>query len=150
MWFFLYKLLMNFLMPPGIFITIFFITGVILIRNGNVGRQNSRKKIGFILLIAAIFMYLFSIRAITNITAYPLEKDKTRIGSIDIDGVDSIIVLGGGVRKGVPKSGESAIKPEKTSMERLCEAVRIHNITGKKIIVSGGDPYKIGVTEAEK
>ncbi len=149
MWFFLYKLLMNFLMPPGIFITIFFITGVILIRNGNVGRQNSRKKIGFILLIAAIFMYLFSIRAITNITAYPLEKDKTRIGSIDIDGVDSIIVLGGGVRKGVPKSGESAIKPEKTSMERLCEAVRIHNITGKKIIVSGGDPYKIGVTEAE-
>lgn len=42
---------------------------------------------------------MFSIRAITNITAYPLEKDKTRIGSIDIDGVDSIIVLGGGVRK---------------------------------------------------
>jgi uncharacterized SAM-binding protein YcdF (DUF218 family) len=145
----MYKIIISFLLPPGIFITVFVVTGMLLVRNGNAGRQSGRKKIGVILLIAGIFMYLFSIRAISNITAYPLEKDKTRIGIIEIDTIDSIIVLGGGVKKGVPKSEESGIRPTEISMQRLSEAVRIHNITAKKIIVTGGDPYKTGVSEAE-
>lgn len=149
MWFFIYKFVMNFLLPPGIFITIFIITGILLIRSGNSGRQSGRKKTGTMLLMAGIFMYLFSIRAVSNIAAYPLEKDKTKIGTIEIDTIDSIIVLGGGIKKGVPKSEESGIRPSNVSLQRLCEAVRIYNITGKKIIVTGGDPYKTGVSEAE-
>lgn len=149
MWFFMYKLLMSFLLPPGIFITILLIGGLLLIRKGNTGRNTCGKKLGVILFMAGILMYMFSIRAVANITAYVLEKDKTRIGTIDIDTIDSIIVLGGGVKKGVPKSGDSGIRPTEISVQRLVEAVRIHNITGKKIIVSGGDPYKTGITEAE-
>ncbi len=149
MWFFIYKIFMSFLLPPGIFITVFILSGFLLMRNGNSGRQAGRKKIGALLLVSGVFMYMFSIRAVSNITAYPLEKDKTRIGAIELDSIDSIIVLGGGVKKGVPKSGESGIKPSDISIQRLSEAVRIHNIIGKKIIVSGGDPYKSGVSEAE-
>ncbi|BDU50663.1 YdcF family protein [Haliovirga abyssi] len=144
----LYKLILSFLLPPGIFILIFFITGG-LIFYFNKEKLYKFKIIGIVLIGTGTILYLFSIEPIKDLVVMPLENIYAPIKYKDLENADSIIMLGGGIIDNAPLSfGEKGI-PSYSALARINEVIRVYNKTNKKlkILLSGGSVY--GNTEPE-
>lgn len=141
MWTILYKIFFNILLPPGIFVVLFISAGIIMKRNAK-----RRKGKGYLLfMISGIILYLMSISAVPNILSYPLEKGKLSLEKNNLKDVDGIIILGAGLYKKADNKPELTIEAK----SRILEGLRIYNNISKKIIVTGGDPYNKGISEAE-
>lgn len=141
MWMILYKIFFNILLPPGIFIILFFAAALIVKR----GTKRGKSKLYLLFVVSALVFYMMSISPIVSMLSYPLEKGSSAIDDSELEKIDSIVVLGAGLNKRA--DGEAELSLDAKS--RVLEGLRIYNKSGKKIIVTGGDPYNKGVSEAE-
>ncbi len=112
------KLLIHFLLPPGIFILGFLVLGILVHKN----------RIAYLLSMScAITLYLLSIEPVKDMLYKPLEESYPVPSKLE---GDVIIVLGGGsYNTGVLKED---------SLKRLLTGFVLHKQTGKPIILSGG------------
>ena len=116
--FFLKKLITFFILPPGIFIVIFFVISYI-------GRKN--KKIFVLSFLSGFFVYLLSIEPVKDFLLKPLETKYSQ--PKEVYG-DVIVVLGGG-------SYNTGILTE-DSLKRILTGFILHRKLNIPIILSGG------------
>jgi len=102
----------------------------------------------FLVSAALVLLYLFSTPffAESLLQAFepaPLTPDA------EVERAQAIVVLGGGTYFHAPEyEGEHTVGQQ--TLERLRYAAYLHQLTGKPILVSGGDPLGSGATEAEQ
>ncbi|MEJ5338079.1 MAG: YdcF family protein [Aquificaceae bacterium] len=115
--FFLKKLLSFLLLPPAIFILMFFLIAMI----------SKRKSVNFIAIFGALSLYLLSVEPVKDMLYRPLEKAYPVPESLR---VDALVVLGGGAyNTGILKED---------SMKRLLTGFILHKKYGLPLILSGG------------
>lgn len=128
----------TFILPPGIFIFVFLIVAVYLMRI-------KRKKIAVILLVADILLYILSTGLFSGALIHSLEA-KYQF-PIDTSG-DVIIVLGGGAEAdttGVHGNGTLS----SNASNRMLTALQLYKTTNLPIIVSGGQVFEDSGNEAQ-
>ncbi len=127
----------TFLLPPGIFIILFFLLGVYLFRY-------SRKAAG-ILLAANLLFYLCTTAWVGDALIGFLERKHTPPAKIE---GDVIVMLGGGTRKGTPNVfGEGHLSGY--AANRLLTCAQLYRLLDVPIIVSGGQVYEDSANEAD-
>jgi uncharacterized SAM-binding protein YcdF (DUF218 family) len=131
--FVLKKVITPFLLPPGFFVIVLVILGIWAVRRKN------RYGAGASFFVAAL-VWVFALAPVSDVFRKGLESDL----SLEVDqAADVIIMLGGGVRSGVPDlTGIGA--PSSDTMTRLVAAARLHRRLGIPILVSGGRVFKDG------
>ena len=131
------KLLAQFLLPPGIFISLLIISGLWSL-------VKKYWKVGLINVFIALFMWLLSATPVSDLMMRGLETD---LEIPDNPKGDVIILLGGGVYDTVPDlSGIGA--PSEDMTGRIITAVRLQKRLNIPIIVSGGAVFKKKSPEA--
>ncbi|WP_395946535.1 YdcF family protein [Caedibacter taeniospiralis] len=104
-------------------------------------------RIKSLVVIALLILYLSSTGFVASYFLSGLEKYKQVTKDV-IDSHGAVILLGAGLEKG------SSIQPTLLAYSRILEAYRIYSVAKKngihyKIIVTGGDVRKYGISEAE-
>lgn len=138
MLFALKKFITPFLLPPGIFVVLLFLSGVRLCL-----RRTTRG--GVVNLLVALLLWLLSTAPVADLLIRPLEKGQ------DIPRPlrgDVIIMLGGGLHDRVPDLTGSGT-PSDDAMARLVTAVRAYRKLRLPVIVSGGVVFAGKQAEAE-
>lgn len=126
--FLLKKVLSYLILPPGIYIILLVVIGVI---------SRKRKVPMLLAYIGALSLYLISIEPVKDALFYPLETRYKPPGELE---GDAIVILGGGAYN----SGYLKV----SSYKRLVEGFILHRRTGKPIVLSGG--ASIGVIPEAK
>ncbi len=116
------KIIQSFLLPPGFFVTVPLLLGLIWLKN-------SRKK-AFMILSFALFNYVLTTSLGTFLFVRSLERSFTRSDPLNCD---AVVVLGGGIVEG-PEGYE--LRPH--SFKRLVEGVMLAKKYDALLIVSGG------------
>lgn len=160
MFFILYKFVSQWLLPPGIFIILFIVIGILLLPKKEENSKTIKKIALSVASIACgICLYLLSIYPVSNGLAHLIEKKYMPIKESEIIGVDCIVVLGSGINETSKVSfseneSENGF-PKYVALARLIEAIKIYNksvsLNGKKpkIILSGGVVFKGHKPEAD-
>ena len=132
------KIMGALVLPPGIFIVLIGVVGLMLI-------YSRRWRLGLVNLVVGLALWALSIAPVANGLMQGLESGFSFPAN---PSGDVIIVLGGGVRNGVPDiDGKGA--PTYSSLGRIVAAARLHQRLGLPIIVTGGRVYAdIDVAEA--
>jgi len=124
------KIVASLVLPPGIFILLIGIVGLVLI-------HNRRWRTGMINLAVGLALWALSTVPVANWLLQGLEAD---FALPENPPGDVIILLGGGIIPGVPDlSGEAA--PASTTMGRIVAAARLYRSLRLPIIVTGGRVY---------
>lgn len=130
------------LTPPGV-VVVLAVLGLVL--------QIRRRSLGALLLWASVVLLLVMSMLITgNALLRGLEKSVVPLPPIDevrADGVDAIVVLGGGRAADQPQYGGDTVN--RLALERLRYAARLQRATGLPILVSGGSVFGSRTPEAE-
>jgi len=127
------------LLPPGSLLLLLLI-----------GFLYCRRSLGRMFVIFGLLgLYLSSIDATSDFLARQLETyPATSAQQLQDQGVQAIVVLGGGRHEKAPESGgEDTLSAY--ALERLSYAVLLHRQTGLPIIVTGGSVNSDGPPEAE-
>ncbi len=125
------KIIASFLLPPGIFILLFFLCGIRFL-------SRKRWKEGLAICAAALAAWLISTGFFADVLFRGLEYGYT---IPDSPHGDVIVLLGGGVSDGSPDfSGIGA--PNGDMMTRIVTDVRLQKLLGIPVIVSGGRVYE--------
>lgn len=131
------KFIYGFLLPPGLFIILFFALGICVYRR--------QKRTGLILLILSIGLYLFSAEITGKLLLYSLEKQYQPPKVIN---GDVIVMLGGGATgKTTDIDGQGQLQSH--SANRLLTTARMYKKTHLPIIISGGRVFEDSGNEAE-
>ncbi|MGC9384238.1 MAG: YdcF family protein [Kosmotogaceae bacterium] len=118
------------LSPPGILVVLYLIMSLITIRKAE---SPVFKRIGYAMLLVSLFFYLLATGIGARLYLKPLETKYLRpSGSINLD---VIAVLGGGIIQ-TPYGEQTS----QSTINRLMEGYNLYKKTGKKIIVTGGEP----------
>ncbi len=107
--FYFYKILRSLLLPPGLFVLIFFATALFV----------RRRSVRIFLIISAIVTYLMSIYPTTILLKKMIVPPQSPIPK----GVDVVVVMGGGLTD--------------ESISRLVKGKEIHDITGAPVLITG-------------
>lgn len=133
------NLLVGLVLPPG---------GLILLGIFGVAVARRRPRAGVsIALIALLSLYLLSMPIVATRLLQSIEEpysDPTADG-----GAGAIVVLGGGSYARAPEYG-GADTVSTASLERLRYAAHLHKLTGKPVLVTGGNPAGLASSEAEQ
>ncbi|HET7159838.1 MAG TPA: YdcF family protein [Burkholderiales bacterium] len=133
------NLVVGLVLPPGGLILLG-ILGVALIRQrARTGRN--------LALFALLSLYLLSMPIVANRLLQAIEEpysDPTADRS-----AGAIVVLGGGSHARAPEYGDADTVSTAT-LERLRYAAHLHKLTGKPVLVTGGNPAGVRTTEAEQ
>ena len=131
------KIISAFLLPPGIFILLLGVAGVILIKR--------KKRIaGLFNLAMAVSVWALATAPVADRIMAPLEMP---FADIQKPSGDVIVVLGGGIYGEVPDlSGKGA--PSAGMLPRIVTAARLQRRLKVPIIVSGGRVYRQVNSEA--
>jgi len=133
------KLVMAFILPPGIFILLLLTTGALLV-------GFKRRWAGSALAVLGLIMWGLSISPITDLMLAGLLRDLP--AGKDLPRGDVIILLGGGVDdRLVDLSGHPGVLNEPMA-NRLMTAARLHAKLRVPIIISGGRAPDSTVAEA--
>lgn len=135
--FYFSKAVAAFILPPGLFIVLLFLSGAWLF-------YRNHRKAGGINLGIGLLIWLFSLNPFANFLTGGLES-KFNMPK-DLKG-DVIILLGGGIIDEVPDLSGYGI-PSDDMLGRIITAVRLQKKLQVPIIVSGGKVYKRGSAEA--
>lgn len=123
------KLITAFLIPPGIFVSIFLILAFLNRRS---------KKQAILLLSVSILVWASSIEPTAHLLMKGVEMPLKP--EVALNG-DVIVVLGGGLKEGVSDlTGQGALTSE--AMVRLVYAYRLWKRSNLPIIVSGGEVFR--------
>lgn len=132
------NLLSAFLLPP---------LNLILLGTLGVLILKRHQPLGKLLIITALsLLYLLSTPLVAKTALQTLEGSRTSNLANNSNSAQAIVVLGGGtyfnaIEYGGPTVGHA-------TLERLRYAAHLHRLTGKPILVSGGDPQDSGTPEA--
>ena len=135
--FYLKKIVSYFLLPPGCFVVLLFLSGGWLL-------LKRRMKTGSACLALAVLMWVAAISPVADLFLQPLESGYAV--SEQLRG-DVIILLCGGASVHVPDLTGTG-RPTGGTMARLVEAARLHRMLGVPIIVSGGSVFSRGKAES--
>jgi uncharacterized SAM-binding protein YcdF (DUF218 family) len=134
--FFAKKAVTALLLPPGIFVLFLLLAALFI-----------RKRIRVVLLGLALVLYLVSIEPVRDLIVLPLENAYPVPSWSELQRVDAIVVLGGGLIENAPDiDGPGVLTAD--SLARVLGAHRLHTALKKPIIVSGG-PGSGGIPESE-
>lgn len=120
------KILTALILPPGIFVLLALLSGLWMLRR--------RAQWGILNLGLAGLIYFLSISPVADSLMGPLERPWQIPRKVT---GDVIVVLGGGVKSGVPDFSGRGF-PASASLSRLVTGLRIHRATNLPIILSGG------------
>ena len=124
--FFAKKAVTALLLPPGIFILFLLLAALFI-----------RKRIRVVLPGLALLLYLVSIEPVRDLIVVPLENACPVPSWSELQRVDAIVVLGGGLLENAPDiDGPGVLTAD--SLARVLGAYRLHSALKKPIIVSGG------------
>lgn len=131
--------LLKLLSTPIVLIILFLTCGLILVADNR--RRPRVKETGFFLIvIATLVLYLFSIKPVSNLLAYSLEAKYRPPSKEALSNLDIIVVLGGGF---IP-SGAFRKNPEasKGTYSRLFNGVEMFKqSSAKALVLSGACPW---------
>ena len=138
MLFILKKFITPFLLPPGIFVVLLFLSGIWLCTKKTV-------RGGFFNMMLAILLWLLSTTPVASLLMQPLEQGagipRTLQG-------DVVVLLGGGaVDQAADLTGRGA--PVGDTLQRIVTAVRVARKHHLPVLVSGGEVYAGRSAEAE-
>jgi len=121
---FLKKLITYFLVPPGIFVLVLFLLGAF----------QKRRRWKYSLWAISLILWALSTAPISHFLLLPLEKEEwAKVPK----GIDSLVILGGGIRDYAPDiSGPGVLSED--SLVRIVLGARIYRESRLPIIVSGG------------
>lgn len=114
------RLLSSLVLPPGVFILLFLILGLLL---------RERRGLRRLSLMGALLLYGLSIEPGRDLLLFPLERF-TPPGSQEIARAEIVVVLSGGTRDTGFPSGDSAV--------RLLEGARLARSYRLPLLISGG------------
>ncbi len=136
------KIITALILPPGIFILILFLCLIFLIKK--------KYLITKIIIISTILLiYLLSIEPIKNLLVLPLENEYPALNrNIKYTDIDFIVILGGGTIAASPEEENKSVLAT-ASTKRTLYGARLHHITKKPIIISGGIVFKKDKSEPE-
>jgi uncharacterized SAM-binding protein YcdF (DUF218 family) len=124
------------MLPPG---------GLILLALAGVSLVRSRPRLGLGLAVGALLaLYAIATPFVATRLVHSIESpfvDPTQ----DATG-QAIVVLGGGLRPRALEYGSDTVS--RRSLERVRYAARLHERTGKPILLTGGNPGRADSTEA--
>lgn len=125
-----------FLLPP-LNLILLVATGILLLA--------SRPRLGKRLLVATLaLLYLLSTPLIADSLLQELETPPE--GNVLYNDAQAIVVLGGGTYYNAPEYGNHTVG--RYSLERIRYAAKLHRITGKPILATGGAPLGDESSEA--
>lgn len=167
MLFTVYKLVLHFLFPPGIFVVLSLGVAVLVVTQLRQAHERTRRArwrlrlAAALALIIGVTLYLASIEPVKDWLSRPLEDRYAPVDDRGILAADAIIVLGGGVHDYAPvsfaRSRQEEGTPTPATLARLVEVVRIVNRLRElapdrplsPVIISGGSVYGDSRPEAE-
>ncbi len=128
-----------FVFPPGLFLLLLLAAVLLWRRRPGVAR--------WLVVAAAGGLYLAATplvaQGLVDLTQrYPARPPQAYLGS----GAGAIVVLGGGRRYGAREYGGDTVS--EFTLERLRFAARLQRVSGLPVLVSGGDPFGTGTSEA--
>lgn len=130
------KLITPFLLPPGVFIAILMVSGIIFLRKS--------RKAGVLCVVIGAAFWLFSIAPVSDALMKGLEAGLTV--PVNPQG-DVIVLLGGGAYDGV-KDLTGIGAPSGDTLERIVTVVRLQKRMHIPVIVSGGAVFPWRKAEA--
>jgi uncharacterized SAM-binding protein YcdF (DUF218 family) len=132
------KLIGLLLLPPGILLIVIAV-GVAL--------QRRRPQLGRMLALGGLtVLFLLSTPLIADALA-ELVAGRTPFVAPERYPADAIVVLGAGTYWNAPEYGADTVS--RAGLERLRYAARLHRLTGKPVLVTGGQPFPRGAPEAD-
>ena len=135
---FLKNLASAFLLPP-LSLIVLGVMGVLFLKNHPALGKS-------LIIFTLILFYILSIPIFAERALQTLEVP-TRSNS-EINKVQAIVILGGGTYIEAPEYGGHTVSPY--GLERVRYGAYLHRHTGKPILVTGGDLFDIGSSEAEQ
>lgn len=132
------RLIYAWLLPPGLII-LAALAAILLFCKTKIKRW---------LLLPVLFIYLFSISAVSNTLIKPLEDYYPQPSLQELRNAQAIVVLGGGAIEGVPDfDGNGQIASD--TANRILMSLRLHKALQIPLILAGGQGYTRTITEAE-
>lgn len=117
------------ILPPGIFIISFLLAFIFV-----------KRRLRFLALFFALFIYILSIGPTSNLLLAPLENSFPVPSLEEVKTGDAYVVLGGGVYDNAPDvDGKGALSGD--ALVRLLTAYKLYRICKKPIILSGGNIF---------
>jgi uncharacterized SAM-binding protein YcdF (DUF218 family) len=105
-----------------------------------------RRTAGLSLVVASVAgLVLLSMPVVGTSLAGLLENRHAK-QSLNLEGVQAIVILGAGSYAAAPEYGGDTVAA--ATLERLRWGARLHRLSGLPIMVSGGNPYGTGTSEA--
>jgi uncharacterized SAM-binding protein YcdF (DUF218 family) len=128
------------LAPPGLFLLVALLALLVGLRWRLVGRV--------LIAIDFVALALLSLPHTGRLLIAPLESQTRALPTDKIDdGVQAIVVLGGGRYADAPEYGGDTVSVE--TLERLRYAAALHRRTKLPLLVSGGSPFEEETPEAQ-
>ncbi len=134
------KFFYQWVLPPGLIIGLLVLAGLYtLIRR--------RKGWGLFFGIA-LLLWLLSLRAVANVVCWPLETAIAQPSPEQVAACDLIVMTGAGSVGGVPDLGGTG-QPGPVMGKSMLTAYRLQKMTGKPLLVSGGQVRSENGREAD-
>jgi uncharacterized SAM-binding protein YcdF (DUF218 family) len=131
------KLVGLLLVPPGI---------LLIVITAGVALQRSRPRLGLALAAGGLAtLYLLSSPLVAD-ALQGFVVGRTSLMAPERIPADAIVVLGAGTYWNAPEYGADTVS--RAGLERLRYAARLHRLTGKPVLVAGGQPFPRGAPEA--
>lgn len=135
---FLTNLVSTFLLPPLCLIVLGAVGVLLFERRPVLGK--------YLVVVAFTLLYIISIPFVADTALQTLETSTT--SSLATIEVQAIVVLGSGTYINAPEYGGHTVS--RFGLERIRYGAYLHRVTGKPLLVTGGDPLGIGSSEAEQ
>lgn len=136
----LLKFCYQWLLPPGLIIALLVCAGLYFL---------FRRRRGWgIFLGLALLLWLMSLRGVANLVCWPLETAIAQPSMEEVAACDLIVMTGAGSMGGVPDIGGSG-QPGPVMGKSMLTAARLQKMTGKPLLVSGGEVREENGSEAD-
>jgi uncharacterized SAM-binding protein YcdF (DUF218 family) len=133
------KIIAAFLLPPLNLLVLSGLGILLLTSRPRLGRR--------LIVVSWLLLYALSLPAIGGALLRSLEHTSPLPPAGALPDADAIVVLSGGIYLKAPEYGQDTVGGH--VLERLRYAARLHRLTGKPILVTGGNPQDAAIAEGD-
>ena len=134
------KFCYQWILPPGLVILILLLAGIFFLAR--------RRKGWGVFFVAALLLWLCSLRIVANLVCAPLEEAILVPPMEEVAGCDLMVMTGAGSVGGVPDIGGTG-QPGPIMAKSMLTAFRLQRATGLPLLVSGGQVRSENGSEAD-